>query len=252
MGTPTAPTRSLCSIAAAAVLLAGCDRDDRPAVRVFAAASLTAPFTELVRVFDERHPDVRVELHLAGTHQLVLQLNEGAPADVFASADHVQMQRVVDAGHAVTAPRPFASNALTIVTPEHNPKRIETLADLARDDVTCLLCSPNAPAGRYARMALERAEVEVTSASDEPSVRAVASKVQLGVADAGIVYRTDALAAGARLHEVPIPEHFNVTATYPIVATDTGDQTAIAQEFLAFVLGAEGRAILTRHGFRTP
>ncbi|MCK5942080.1 MAG: molybdate ABC transporter substrate-binding protein [Planctomycetes bacterium] len=246
-------TRPLARLAAAALLSAtGCAGDDRPVVRVFAAASLAAPFEQLADAFAARRPEVRVELHCAGTPQLVLQLREGAPADVFASADLVQMQNVVDAGRAATAPRPFASNHLIIVTPPANPRGVTSLQDLARDDVTVLLCGPNVPAGRYARMALERAGVAVRSVSDEPSVRAVVSKVRLGVADAGIVYHTDALAAGDAVHAVPIAPHFDVPATYPIVAVANGVGAARGQEFVAFVLGPEGRAILSRHGFAAP
>ena len=235
-----------------AILLAGCRGDARPTVRVFAAASLTAPFEQLTRAFGERHPELRVDLHCAGTPQLVLQLREGAPADVFASADHVQMQRVVDASRAAGVPRPFAGNSLVIVTRPGNPKNVTGLADLCRDDVTCLLCAPAVPAGRYAREALARAGVAVTSASDEPSVRAIVSKIELGVADAGIVYRTDALAVSERLHAVELPAHHDVVATYPIVATSGGERTDGGHAFVAFVLGAEGRRILAQHGFPAP
>lgn len=253
MPTPIVPRPKLHALAALVLLAwAGCDRDDRPVLRVFAAASLTAPFGDLVDAFAARHPELRVELHCAGTPQLVLQLREGAPADVFASADMEQMQRVVDAGRAASAPRPFAGNTLAIVTQPGNPKGLGSLADLARDDVTCLLCAPEVPAGRYARRVLHRAGVTVTSASDEPSVRAVASKIELGVADAGLVYSTDARAAAPRLETVAIPEHFNVAASYPIVTTSTGDQATNGQAFVAFVLGGEGRGILAEHGFLAP
>lgn len=252
MGRTNAPLRLMSAVVATAVLAAGCDQDTRPTVRVFAAASLTAPFGALVDAFESQRPDLHIELHCAGTPQLVLQLRQGAPADVFASADSVQMQRVVEAGCAAGAPRPFVGNTLAIVTQAGNPKAITRLGDLARDGVTSLLCAPEVPAGRYARAALERAQIAVTSASDEPSVRAVASKVELGIADAGIVYRTDALAAAGRLDTISIPEHHNVVATYPIVATATGEQTTAGQAFVAFVLGAEGQRILTEHGFVAP
>lgn len=250
---PPRPTFRLLPLAAAAALaLAGCAGDARPTVRVFAAASLTAPFTQLVDAFAARHPELRVELHCAGTPQLVMQLREGAPADVFASADQEQMDRVVAAGCAAAAPRAFASNELTIVTPKGNPAEVRALEDLSRDGVTALLCGPAVPAGRYARSALMRADVAVTSASDEPSVTAIVSKVELGVADAGVVYRTDARAAADRVREVPIPARCNVTATYPIVPTSTGEQPQHGEAFVAFVLGTEGRRVLGEHGFGAP
>ncbi|MEC8252377.1 MAG: molybdate ABC transporter substrate-binding protein [Planctomycetota bacterium] len=245
-------TRTAASVAGLVAILAGCAGDRRPAVRIFAAASLTAPFEQLAARFSATRPDLRVELHCAGTPQLVMQLRQGAPADVFASADQLQMRAVVDAGLTADEPRRFASNSLAIVTQPDNPKAIRSVEDLARPGVTCLLCAPQVPAGRYAREMMQRAGVAARSASDEPSVRAVVSKVELGVADAGVVYRSDALAAAARVHDVPIPARLNVEATYPIVTVSTGVQPTGAHEFVAFVLSGEGRRILSEHGFSSP
>ncbi len=239
-------------LAAAALALASCSGDARPTVRVFAAASLTAPFGQLVEEFASQHPELRVELHCAGTPQLVMQLREGAPADVFASADLEQMERVVAYGQAAGAPRVFARNTLSIVTPIDDDANVAALADLGREGVTSLLCAPDVPAGRYAREALHRAGVSCTPASDEPSVRAVVSKVSLGVADAGVVYRTDAAAARGRVREVPIPALHNVTASYPIVPIATGAAPEHGHAFVAFVLGDAGRRVLTQHGFAAP
>lgn len=245
-------TRAALGVAALAAAVACCAGDERPTVRIFAASSLTAPFEELVQSFAAARPGLRVELHCSGTPQLVMQLRQGAPADVFASADQLQMRAVVDAGLTADEPRRFASNSLAIVTRPGNPKAIRSVEDLARPDLTCLLCAPQVPAGRYARALLERAGVPARSASDEPSVRAVVSKVELGVADAGVVYRSDALAAAGRVHNVPIPARLNVEATYPIVTVSTGEQATGAQEFIAFVLSPDGRRILSEHGFSSP
>lgn len=239
---------------ALSLLTAGCSDASTRRVRVFAASSLTAPFEELADAFERARPGVKVDLHCTGTPRLVLQLREGASADVFASADGAQMQRVVDVGQTRSAPSTFASNTMAIVTRAGNPLGIAGLEDLEEPKVSVLLCSPDVPAGRYARQALERAGVEVRSRSDEPSVRAVVSKVRLGVADAGIVYRTDTRSgtAGIDVVNVTIPAQHNVQAHYPIAPLTTGEQPALGDAFVAFVLGPEGQAILSSHGFGKP
>lgn len=236
------------------LLVAGCTDASTRRVRVFAASSLTAPFEELADAFERAQPGVEVALHCTGTPRLVLQLREGASADVFASADEIQMQRVVDAGQTRSTPRNFASNEMVIVTAAGNPLGIDGLDDLEPAKVSVLLCGPDVPAGRYARQALQRAGVEARSRSDEPSVRAVVSKVRLGVADAGIVYRTDTRSAKAstEVDDVTIPTQHNVQAQYPIASLTTGDQPALGDAFVAFVLGPEGQRILSSHGFGKP
>ncbi len=237
------------------LLANACRQDHSHRVTVFAAASLTNVFEELSKAFESAHPDTRVELHCAGTTRLVLQLREGAPADVFASADTLQMQRVVDAGQTVAPPQVFASNNLAIVTAKQNPHGIATLADL-QHPVTMLMCSPEVPAGRYARSALAKANVHLESRSDEPSVRSVLSKVKLGLVDAGIVYATDARTIDSQdsdeLHAIVIPKAHNISASYPIVALSTGRQRPLGEAFVAFVLSPDGQRILTSHGFGTP
>lgn len=239
------------------VSLATCCQQDHPGrVTVFAAASLTAVFEELSSAFETANPGTRVELHCAGTTRLVLQLREGAPADVFASADTIQMQRVVDAGQTAAAPKTFAKNQLAIVTNKKNPHGITALADLQKAGVSILMCGPEVPAGRYARAALAKANVQLESMSDEPSVRAVLSKVRLGLVDAGIVYATDARTAadqyGDELHAIVIPNAHNITASYPIAALSTGSERTLANAFVAYVSSAEGQRILAAHGFGTP
>ncbi|MEZ6037602.1 MAG: molybdate ABC transporter substrate-binding protein [Planctomycetota bacterium] len=243
----------------ACLLLAVCcacgagDRASRPQkVMVFAAASLTAAFGALEQAFEQREPECDVELHFAGTPQLVLQLREGAPADVFASADQVNMQRVVELGLVTGEPVAFASNRLTIVTANGNPKRVQSLADLARDDLSVVLCGPEVPAGRYARQALQKANLVVASRSDEPSVKAVVAKVALGEVDAGIVYVTDAVAAGAQVQAVAIAEQHDVVASYPIAVLGNGHAPALGQRFAAFVRSPDGQALLSRFGFGAP
>jgi molybdate transport system substrate-binding protein len=226
--------------------------EQAPATMVFAAASLTAPFQALAEEFESGRAGTRLELHFAGTPQLVVQIREGAPADVFASADEVNMQRVLDSALALAEPHLFASNRLAIIAPKGNPKGLATLADLGREDLTVLLCGPEVPAGRYARQALAKAGVELRSASDEPSVRAVVSKVGLGEADAGIVYRTDAASARNSVASLSIPDEHDVIGRYPIVALASGHEPATARAFVDFVLSARGQAILGSFGFSGP
>ncbi|MBZ0150927.1 MAG: molybdate ABC transporter substrate-binding protein [Planctomycetes bacterium] len=220
---------------------------------VFAAASLTAAFEELAKTFEQGHPGARLELHFAGTPQLVLQLQEGAEVDVFAAADQANMQKVVATGKTTAAPVTFAQNRLTIVVAKGNPKGIAGLADLSRQDLRVVLCGPEVPAGRYARQALDQAKVAVASRSDEPSVKAVVSKVALGEVDAGIVYVTDAAGAKDKVDAVAIADEQNVIASYPIVRLQCGHaEDPVGEQFVAFVLSAAGQAVLARHGFAAP
>ncbi len=216
---------------------------------VFAAASLSGAFEELARAFEAAHPDRRIELHCAGTPQLVVQLREGAPADLFASADEANMQRLTATRATLGEPRIFARNHLCIVVARSNPKGVHALADLRGEGLRVVLCGPEVPAGRYAREALGKAGVAVQSLSDEPSVKAVVAKVELGEADAGIVYVTDARAARERLDLLAIPPEHDVEARYPLVVLDGGAGRDAAQDFAAFVLAADGQAILERWGF---
>jgi len=221
-------------------------------VMVFAAASLTASFQALAEAFGRRHSGATIDLHFAGTPQLVLQLREGAPVDVFASADETNMHRVVATGKTRGEPVRFARNRLTIVTARGNPKGVRGLADFARADLRVLLCGPEVPAGRYARQALAKAGVVVQSVSDEPSVKAVVAKVRLGEVDAGVVYVTDVTAAPGQVDSVTIPDEHNVEADYPIVLVGAGGSSVAGAAFLAFVTSPDGQAILHRFGFTTP
>lgn len=242
---------ALLMIALSAWLPTSCGKSGSNRVTIFAAASLTNAFEQLVDAYGAIHPECNLELHSAGTTRLVLQLREGAPADVFASADTVQMQRVVAAGQTTGAPQTFASNQLVIATAKSNPKAITSLADLQRQGITTLMCGPEVPAGRYARTALAKANVQVVSRSDEPSVRAVLSKVRLGLADAGIVYATDTQHADD-VHTIVIPAAHNITATYPIAVLSVGRQQKAGAAFVAFVRSEAGQRILSSHGFGRP
>jgi molybdate transport system substrate-binding protein len=249
-------TRLAAVLAAAALGLAACggggsggSGGQSPAeIKVFAAASLTAAFTELGRRYTAAQ-GTKVTFNFAGSQALATQIGQGAPADVFASADLDNMAKVKD---LVGTPQSFASNRLAIVVEQGNPRGIRTLDDLAGGDVKVVLAAREVPAGRYAKQVLDRAGVKVTPVSQEDNVKAVVAKVSLGEADAGIVYATDVAAGGARVEGVDIPREQNVVATYPIATVKAGKAQDAAQAFMDLVLSGQGQEVLHRYGFLPP
>lgn len=221
-------------------------------VVVFAAASLTEAFTELGDAFVEAHPDASVTFNFAASSELAAQIVEGAPADVYASADLASMARLTDADAVVGEPAVFASNRSEIVVEAGNPLGIDGVADLADDDLLVVICAPQVPCGEYAARIFDNAGVTVTPASYEENVKAVVTKVSLGEADAGIAYTTDVAAAGAAVAGVEIPAELNVVAEYPIVLTAESTNPDGGRAFIDLVLGDDGRAILSRSGFSSP
>jgi molybdate transport system substrate-binding protein len=256
---PRSRTRLAAALAVAALLLAACGGGGdagggsgavSPAeIKVFAAASLTAAFTELGEQFTAANGGTEVTFNFAGSQALATQIQQAAPADVFASADTTNMDKVKD---LTGIPRNFASNLLQIVVEQGNPRDIKGLDDLADPDLKVVLAAPDVPAGRYAAEALAKAEVAVKPVSQEDNVKAVVTKVSLGEADAGIVYVTDVTAGGDRIEGVDIPEELNVTATYPIATVKASKAQQAAQAFVDLVLSAEGRQVLGRYGFLPP
>jgi molybdate transport system substrate-binding protein len=231
------------------VALAGCSgSDDEVAtVTVFAASSLTAPFTEIETAFAAEHPDIDVVFSFAASSALATQITEGAPADVFASADTVTMDRVVDrlVGESIV----FATNRLQIVTEPGNPLGITTLADLADPSVLFVTCAPEVPIGAYTAEALAKAGVTVNPVSFEENVKGIVTKVASGEADAGVVYATDLIAAGSSVTGVDVPDEFDVSASYPIARTSSNEA---ARTFVEFVSSSTAREILEDFGFGAP
>ena len=221
-------------------------------VNVFAAASLTDAFTEIGDEFSAANPDVGVTFNFAASSELVTQINEGAPADVYASADQNNMTKLVDAGGNAGTPEVFATNALEIVVQTGNPSNITAVADLANPDLIVVTCAEEVPCGAYAAEVFAKAGVNVTPKSFEENVRAVLNKVVLGEADAGIVYATDVLAAGDDASGVEIPPDLNVVAEYPIVATAEAANPDGAAAFMDFVRSETGQEILANYGFTAP
>ena len=224
----------------------------------YAAASLREAFTELGRRFEQAHPGARVAFNFAGSQELRTQIENGAPADVFASADLKHMQALVDA-RAVERPAVFARNELVLVVPQGNPAAIHGLDDLPKAK-RIVIGVPEVPIGAYTLRILDaasrqygadfRSRVEARVVSRELNVRQVLAKVSLGEADAAIVYRTDATAAGPRVEAIGIPSGLNVIAEYPIAAVARAKQAGLAREFVALVLSPAGREVLDRLGFR--
>ena len=215
-------------------------------ISVFAASSLTDAFTQLGEDFTAAHPGVTVTFNFAGSNDLVAQLQQGAPADVLATADTGSMD---DAGDLAGTPQAFAGNKLVVAVPPGNPEHITGLADLARDDLKVVLAAPEVPAGKYAQEVLAAAGVTVKPVSLEVSVKGVVTKVSLGEADAGIVYVTDVEAAQGKLDGVVIPGAVNVIATYPVAALAASEHPEDARAFVDLVLSAEGQKVLADYGF---
>lgn len=218
---------------------ASANKTEAPAsITVFAASSLTNAFADEAAAFAlQSHQQVKFSF--AGSQELVAQINQGAPADVLATADQKTMAKV---SGATAKAKVFAHNKLVIVTAPGNPKHIATLADLARHGLAVVLAAKTVPAGNYATIALAAAHVSVNPKSLEPDVRSVLTKVELGEADAGVVYASDAQAAGTKVSAVTIAQ--SPVATYPVAALH-----ASGQPFVDFLLSPTGQSILEKHGF---
>jgi molybdate transport system substrate-binding protein len=239
-----------------ALVLASCGGDGASSagdpVTVFAAASLKDAFSELGEAFEASDQGVEVTFNFAASSALVTQVIEGAPVDVFASADLANMAKLTDAGASASEPVVFTTNRPEIIVAPGNPLGISELGDLGDPDLIVVVCAPEVPCGRYAQQILLDAGVSVTPRSLEENVKGVVTKVTLGEADAGIVYATDVAAAGAAADGVEIPPELNVVAEYPIVLTAASPNPEGAQAFVDFVLSDQGQAILASFGFVAP
>jgi molybdate transport system substrate-binding protein len=242
-----------------AMLIGGCSSSQNDTataesnkITVFAAASLKSPFTDLGEQFEKDNPGTDVSFSFAGSSDLVTQLTQGAPADVFASADTKNMTKAVDAGVVAGKPVDFATNTLTIVTPPGNPKDIASFADLAKSGMSVVVCAPQVPCGSATEKVEEATKVTLRPVSEESAVTDVLGKVTSGQADAGLVYVTDAKGAGDKVTTIPFPESGGAVNTYPIATLKDSRDTATAQKFVDLVTGREGRKVLTAAGFAAP
>ena len=235
--------------------VAGCGTATDPGgtatLTVYAASSLTATFTELAADFEEDHEEVEVELSFGGSADLVAQVQQGAPADVVATADTATMDRLA-AEDLVEEPVVFASNRLEIAVPPGNPAGVRSLQDLSQPGLNLVLCAPEVPCGAAAARVAEVGGVRLAPVSEEQSVTDVLGKVVSGEADAGLVYVTDVRAAGDQVQGVGFPESAEVVNDYPLAVVSGTDHGDLAAAFLALVTGQRGREVLSAAGFGRP
>ena len=248
-------TRKLSALALAAALAVtavACGSNDsgsKQTLTVFAASSLTKTFTELGRQFEAEHPGVTVRLSFGGSSDLVEQIRSGAPADVFASADTKNMDKL---GDAATDPQSFASNTLEIAVPPGNPAGITGLRDLEKPGVKLVVCAPEVPCGTATQSVARAAGLTLKPVSEEQSVTDVLGKVASGEADAGVVYVTDVKGAGSKVEGITFPEAAGAVNVYPIATLRGSKQSRLAREFVDLVLGRNGQKVLADAGFGTP
>jgi molybdate transport system substrate-binding protein len=246
--------RSLALAILALVLISGCDSATTAnrKIVVFAAASLKKSFTEIGRQFTKDNPGASVDFSFGGSSDLVTQLTQGASADAFASADTKNMDKAAQGGLLAGNPVNFASNILTIAVAPGNPKNIASFQDLAKPGLAVVVCAPQVPCGSATQKIEQATGVNLTPVSEESSVTDVLNKVLTGQADAGLVYVTDALAAGDKVTSVRFAESAGAVNAYPIAALKGSRNPDLARKFVDLVTGSAGQKILTAAGFAKP
>jgi molybdate transport system substrate-binding protein len=258
------------------VLMAGCTSSptasptpvvtpvEQKAITVFAAASLGDAFNDTGAAYTAKHPDVKVVFNFAGTQTLVTQVEQGASADVFASANTKYMSQLSGEGYMNNSTiANFANNSLAVIVPASNPANITSFADLAKPGAKVVIGAPSVPCGSYTLQVLDKSanttgygvdfenKVKTNVVSTEPDINGIVSKVALGEADAGIVYVSDVPAAMKdKVKTIPVPQEINVVAVYPIGVLSQSRDQAEAESFVQFVLSSDGKAILNGHGFK--
>ena len=248
-------TRALRAIALAVALasfVAACGGSsrDKTTLTVFAASSLTNVFGTLEKAFENDHPDTDVVVSYDSSSTLATQITNGSPADVLATADQQSMQIIVDAGENGATPVPFASNTMAVVTPPDNPAAITSVSDIGDGDF--VVCDPSAPCGEVAARILKKAGVTAKPASYGEKVTAVLERVELGEADAGMVYVTDAQAAGDKVNTIDIPTDLNVVTPYYIAPVKDSPNADLAAKWIDLVDSQAGRRVLRDAGFGPP
>lgn len=252
--------------AAAALTLAGCSGASgtstptatstpdtlKGTVVVLAAASLTEVYGQLATQFEKLHPNVTITESFGGSSALAAQIVQGAPADLFATANEATMKTVTDGGLAAETPIVYATNVLTLVVPPSNPANVTTLADLADPAVKVALCDKTVPCGSAAISLLAAENLKVTPVTLESDVKAVLTKVEVDEVDAGLVYVTDAKTAGSKVKQIAVPDAANVINRYPIALMSGSSNPKAAKAFENYILSSTGLAALKAAGFGTP
>jgi molybdate transport system substrate-binding protein len=251
-------TACLAALLTALVLVAACGSSTttsssngqvKGTVVVFAAASLNGAFDTLGNQFKQQHPDVTMKFNYNGSSSLATSLKQGAPADLFASANTQNMNTVTSDNLASGSPKVFAKNQLEIMVANGNPMKITSVKDLQNPAVKVAVCAPEVPCGSYSKDVFSKAGITVSPVSQETSVSGVVTKVSLGEADAGIVYVTDVKAANGKVSGVPIPADQNVVADYPMVKLKDAPNPSAAAAFQSYVDSPAGQKVLTSYGF---
>jgi molybdate transport system substrate-binding protein len=219
---------------------------------VLAASSLTESFTALGKGFEAEHPGTTVSFSFAASSELATQIEQGAPADVFASASPATMAQVSDAGDTAGTPVTFVRNTLEIAVPAGNPAKVTGLADFAKKDLTIALCAPEVPCGAAADKVFAAAKVTPAPDTLEADVKATLAKVTLGEVDAALVYKTDVIAAGDKVAGIDFPEAAGAVNDYPIAVLADARKPATAQAFVDLVMSAAGQKVLSEAGFQLP
>ena len=263
---PVRPVRAVLLVGAvsAGLLLAGCSAPSaaptattpadplKGTVTVLAAASLTEVYGDLAARFEKLHPNVTITESFGGSSALAAQIVQGAPADIFATANEATMKTVTDAGLADGTPVVYATNVLTLVVPPSNPAGVTSVADLAKPGVKVALCDKTVPCGSAAIGLLAAEKLTVTPVTLETDVKAVLTKVELNEVDAGLVYVTDAKTAGDKVKQIAVPDAANVVNRYPIVVLSGSTNKSAARAFEQFILSPTGLAALKQAGFGAP
>ena len=253
--------------ALAAVAAAGCSSSGSPSsstgtggaggasttgtITVFAAASLMGTFTQLGKQFDAAHPGDTVKFSFGPSSALATDITSGAPADVFASAAPANMDTVVSVGDA-SGPQDFVKNTAEVAIPPNNPGNVSSVTDLSSSSVKVALCQPQVPCGVVAGKVFKNAGITVKPVTLQPDVKSVLTQVELGSVDAGVVYVTDVMAAGAKVKGIVIPVSDNASTLYPIATINSSKHKSVAQAFVAYVLSPTGQQVLSAAGFQKP
>jgi molybdate transport system substrate-binding protein len=248
--------RALVSALALIILFSACasssESQEQTTLEVYAASSLATPFVEAGVAFERDHPGIKIQFNLGASSDLARFVQEGAPADVFASADvanidKVESQDLLDSPSVI-----FATNYLEIIVEKGNPLNISSLEDLSNPDLIFITTNPDVPIGKYTAEVLKKAGVTIAPDSFENNVKGIMLKVASGEADAGIVYHSEVIASDGQVEGIKIPTEFNVVAEYPVGIIKNSANKKPAQDFIDFLLSPKGQALLTQYGFKTP